>query len=368
MRLAGSYHPIAYLISRMQEIIPGLNAVMGLYAESSGVIVLNIDGELVEVSELDRIKLQSLRNKRHSSHFWATDIDPLKQSNASGQTSLYDEQSLTTLYIPIPCQQGNSSLLDYIALSFPPTFAFSVDIKEFSALGSSEKFLLGKLLSSVVHAEVSRSVQESELLEEVRRVVKAQQQQIDDLKTHYEFMQQQYRNSIGIIAQQLLDTLESNYNKRFELTEAAIELLSKSNLSLEALQNCLEKAAMLTYHLIDGALSITIDAIHITIPSSTKSSVPVVTATSDKVLTLLDRYESAAEELRVSGQTVNGKNVAAALIPAITPAAISDAIRKNRRKISMLLEECPNRWNLIRLGLKGIERLDVSGQHLQRQG
>jgi len=368
MRLAGSYHHIAYLIRRMQEIIPGLNAVMGLYAEDSGEIVLNIDGELVEISEIDRVKLQSFRNKRHSSHFWATDIDPLKQSSTSGQTSLYDEQDLTTLYIPIPCQKEKSSLLDYVAVSFPPTFAFSVDIKEFSALGSSEKFLLGKLISSVVHAEVSRSVHERELLADVRRVVRAQQQEIDDLKSQHEFMQQQYRNSIGIIAQQLLDSLEPNFNMHFELTAAAIELLSKSNLSLEALQQCLEKAAMLTYHLIDGTTSISIDAIHITIPTSTKSLVPVVTTTSDKVFTLLDRYESAAEELRVAGQTINGKNVAATLTPAITPAAISDAIRKNSKKIALLLAEYPNRWNLIRLGLKGIERLDAGGQHLQRHG
>lgn len=79
----------------------------------------------------------------------------------------------------------------------------------------------------------------------------------------------------------------------------------------------------------------------------------------EKVSLLLTRYERAAEQLHRNNLDINGKNIAAFLSPPVSPAAITDALKKNRKKIISLLLEHPHEWILIRKNLKALRDLQI---------
>ena len=51
------------------------------------------------------------------------------------------------------------------------------------------------------------------------------------------------------------------------------------------------------------------------------------------------------------------------LDPPVTPPAITDAVKKNEKRIRFLLNQYGDKWPLIRRFLKPIERLDDSNQN-----
>lgn len=67
-----------------------------------------------------------------------------------------------------------------------------------------------------------------------------------------------------------------------------------------------------------------------------------------KVYSLLDRLESAALKVAAEKKNLTGSAVGQAMNIPISAPAISDALRKNMKKIQSLMSQFPNRWTLIR--------------------
>lgn len=86
---------------------------------------------------------------------------------------------------------------------------------------------------------------------------------------------------------------------------------------------------------------------------------PTLSIKAEKVNLLLNRYEKAAEMLQSLNLEINGKNIALYLEPPVSPAAITDALKKNRKKIISLLLENPNNWKLIRNNLKSLRDIET---------
>jgi hypothetical protein len=77
-----------------------------------------------------------------------------------------------------------------------------------------------------------------------------------------------------------------------------------------------------------------------------------------KIIDLLDRYETAAFQAQKAGFEVNGKNVARFCSPIVSPPAITDALKKNAAKIESTILQHPNQWPLIRKSLKPLREID----------
>jgi hypothetical protein len=76
-----------------------------------------------------------------------------------------------------------------------------------------------------------------------------------------------------------------------------------------------------------------------------------------RTLQLLDRYEKAARELRKRKEPITGAKLGLACEPKVSAPAISDALRKHRKRILKLLNEYPNRWTVLRQDFKPIRNL-----------
>ena len=71
----------------------------------------------------------------------------------------------------------------------------------------------------------------------------------------------------------------------------------------------------------------------------------------------LDRYEKAAEQILKDRLSLTGMNLGTYCSPKITPAAISDNIKKHRSKIVTLLHRYNEKWPIIRENYRPIRKL-----------
>lgn len=76
-----------------------------------------------------------------------------------------------------------------------------------------------------------------------------------------------------------------------------------------------------------------------------------------KTAAFLDKLEAAAYKILKSGDELTGNAVGRTMEKPISAPAITDAIRKNRDKILQLLDQHPERWQLIRTYFKPLTNI-----------
>lgn len=96
----------------------------------------------------------------------------------------------------------------------------------------------------------------------------------------------------------------------------------------------------------------------------TKNTPLGLPSTRNRAELLLDKYELAAQKSLESGQTVTGKAIALFLQPSVSPPAITDALKKNRKSIRLLLDQFPDKWPLLRQYLRPIKEMSSFRHYL----
>ena len=93
-----------------------------------------------------------------------------------------------------------------------------------------------------------------------------------------------------------------------------------------------------------------------------QETAPASLTGSQRAAILLDKYEESARSAQKKGIAVNGKSIAENLQPSISPPAITDALKKNRKSISTLIYQHPDKWPLLRKHLKPVKELHERNQ------
>lgn len=356
MRLAGTYHPIAYLIERLDQFIPGIETVNAVWKDRNGELHTE-NGIIAKSDTSGKLNVQKWRSK-NAQHEWLKSFDPLNiVSPTHEQLKLSDESELNVLLIYFNSVTDN--LKDVIAIHFPKHLFLKNLNMTFSGLTTNEKTILSNILSSVLHAEHHRCVNEFELLKQIETHQTQQSRKITQLSSNLKQSEQLYTSALKIIVHDIVKEFEENLNKSITVENDVILRLAKERISKDQISKILENAVHVAYNLSISSSELVIhnDLIHIEeFKVSEKQS--EVHSEHDKVKLLLDRYEAAAENARNSGHNVNGKNVARHLDPPVTPPAITDAIKKNEKKIHYYLEKYPNHWKLIRSKLRPLQIID----------
>ena len=367
MRLAGTYHPIAYLIERIDQFIPRIETVSAVWKDRNNELHTE-DGVVSKSDASGRLNLQKWRTK-NIQYEWLKSFDPLNSTSPSiKQLELSDENELNVLLIYFNSTTDN--LKDIVAIHFPQHLFLGNLNTTFSGLSTKEKSILSNILSSMLHAEHDRCISEYKLLKQIEKHQTQQSQKITQLTSNLKQSEQLYTSALKIIVQDIVKVFEENLSKSISVENEVILRLAKERISKDQIANILEQAIHVAYNLSISSSELMIhnDLIHFEdLKSSSKQS--EINSEYDKVKLLLDRYEVAAENARDNGHNVNGKNVARHLDPPVTPPAITDAIKKNEKKIHYYLEKYPNHWQLIRTKLRPLQIInDDLGRNFQGVG
>ncbi|PKR81673.1 hypothetical protein CW751_03870 [Brumimicrobium salinarum] len=363
MRLAGTYHPIPYLLERITHYLPGVTETNALW--------MGYDSELYTSNDVhplrDYLKVQGqqLRLTNVTSE-WTSTTDLFSTSNQNlNQLSLADEDRLNVLklFFTSPVDQKK----DILVIEFPPNVFLKSLNTEFKGINAQEKHILSHVLISILSAEYKRAYDEMKLLKQIERINKQQAEKVKELKENLRSTELLYSSAIGNIVGEFKTKLEKELGKEFIFDETVIYKLAKERLTIIEIENTVHNAIYLAYNLNLSEQQIRVNAEHIQLnqESITPVSVKPSIDTRQKTSVLLDRYESAAEKVKSNGKALNGKNIAAMMDPPVTPPAITDAVKKNKTKIAYLLKQYPNKWGLTRVGIRPIKELCENTRNAQ---
>lgn len=176
--------------------------------------------------------------------------------------------------------------------------------------------------------------------------------------------QTQLKQQIDQLIAQQKETLKAQIDiwisKQFipvNVSPDAVNLLLESSIHF-SLFSVLDHALTLAqYTQIQTDTAITIHPEHIDI-QETSNPKNTSTRLNSRAEILLDKYEACAQGIHQKKEIIIGRTLAENLIPAVSPPAITDAIKKNRKAISQAMHQYPDRWPLIRNYLKPLKELD----------
>lgn len=365
MRLAGTYHPIPYLIERITDFLPGVSEVSAIWIDYDKNIYSS--NENTPLNEYLKVQAQSLRNTKLITAWDESLLIFSETKKVTNQLSLEDEEKLNVLklYFSSPIDKYK----DIILIKFPEHAFLKSLNKTFKGITTQEKNILTNLLSSIFSAEHKRVLNERNLLKSIEHINTKKDQRLKQLSEDLKSTEQLYSSSIRGIINNFKVKLEDHLKKNFIIQNEVIYKLAKEKLNIETIEKVINQAIYLAYNLNSFEENIQITSDHIQIDQNTietKSTTIQHSNNKSKTAELLDRYEAAAIKSINHGLNVNGKNVASRLDPPVTPPAITDAIKKKQAKISYLLSQYPERWKNIRKAIRPISVLDKNRSVVNR--
>lgn len=185
-------------------------------------------------------------------------------------------------------------------------------------------------------------------------------QLIQRLQENKQLLQQQielYKEQHKVALQSQVNQWIHNQKQEISVAPGVIELFLQSPTPI-AVQSVLDQALQLAlYTQIDQHSPITLQEEHIELQATAIKS-----QLSNRLYTraelLLDKYETSAQRINLKKAVITGRTLAEHLEPPVSPPAITDAIKKNRKAIAQAMQQYPDRWPLIRNYLKPLKDLD----------
>jgi len=157
-------------------------------------------------------------------------------------------------------------------------------------------------------------------------------------------------------SQDQLEQLGAARGIQLRLSKAALERLATAP-DYRAAKSALEQAARFALMLTlsnEEQDEVLIEAPYLVFPAvsepdkSATNSLPAAGGRMEKTRNFLDQLEDAAAELARQGEDLTGAMVGKLMERPITAPAITDALRKNKKRILLLLEQNPQNWPIIR--------------------
>ncbi|NVO04324.1 MAG: hypothetical protein HXX09_16645 [Bacteroidetes bacterium] len=184
--------------------------------------------------------------------------------------------------------------------------------------------------------------------------------------------QKLYQKTIEEYLRKTLDKLsKNNQNFRFEISENALTKLKTYEGSLENLNKIIKTAAFYAVNLNnnnENTIIIEETFIDLNVKDETKAVTPISTIDRySKTILILDKLEKAAQEVIERELDITSANVGNACANPISAPAITDALKKHRNKILVLLKKYPDNWKLIRNEFKPIRNLIASENQFKEQ-
>ena len=165
----------------------------------------------------------------------------------------------------------------------------------------------------------------------------------------------EFRNWILEWASEYLNALGQMENISLKLSENALNKLvdcGDYSLSSEALKKGARYAIMLHSGIKSGDVIIEDSFLLIEPKLKPVNEKDIQHSASpgrlNKTILFLDKLEKAAHKLVNGGNDITSYGVGQSMDRPISAPAITDALRKNQRRVILLLEQHPNRWPLIR--------------------
>jgi len=355
LRLSATYHPIEFLLLQCKKWIPGAVTTQAIYNKSNRIHYFDGDTHVhVTMSNTQSVHFLKLRQRKTrfawvNEHFFSAD----NSTNSTSQLTM--DKELDNHYLALFIPNSLDQLSDVLLIEFPKHVnPFRLKNSTIN-LSTDDKENVGAVLHGVFSSEYERIINENKLLKAFSSGMTSLQSELERTKNELALLKEDLQRDFTATLEFILAQILVEEGARIEISPETVSLLKSLKLSEQNLKSTLLKALNLELITQFNSEIVRISPHFIEAQSKNEGS-SFVSEKYDKTMLLLNRYEEAAQELTRIQIPVNGKHIAAKL--HVTPPALTDAVKKNATKITVLLENYPDKWVLIRQYLKPIQRID----------
>ena len=299
--------------------------------------------------------------------WYAKSETPIDYKKSLGQVEL--EHELERCLLIIRSIEYKDLQLSFL-LEFSP-FGLSTS----NYLSSAEKRLLESSIKNLMNAFVQIQLTDKEILKSLAKSKKQLHNELLNVNERLENRDQHFERTLNQLMQLLLGKLQRQLKIKINYHPSFSKALYRYNGSFEDLETHLAKQLEVDANLamLNDEEEIWLDESHMSgininksAQISGKAEPKIKLGRLAKAYALLDRYESSANKLVANGLSIIGKNIGLHCQPAISNAAITDALSKNSKKIYELFEKYPDRWPVIRNQFKSIANI-IEKESIRRQ-
>ncbi|HHE65024.1 MAG TPA: hypothetical protein ENL09_03275 [Bacteroidetes bacterium] len=357
-------HFLESLLSNGAAMFPGAEKLLAVYYnnDSLGLIGkeldLNSDSPTLNPEVSTDKSIIKLRKQRPRST-WLKNFEIVASENTSkAQLNIHSEYDNHVLLIRFPnSSDGFSDLLFVFFRNEDQIFQFSGNPQK---LSTSIKDAVANILVRSLDVIRNQLENDAAIFDLINKSDSVYDQQLNSLKYQLESKTKEQLNHYKSLAESVSDPFSKQTGHSITWTEESLLKLIKMQLPLKELKSVLKNALTIVVNRsIKPGAAIEINANDLITESHQElgADAPIISIRYERTYQLLDRYEEADKRVTQEKIPLTGVNLGKYCNPAVSPAAISDALKKHGKKIMTLFDQEPNRWSLLRNEFRPVKNI-----------
>lgn len=357
-------HFLESLLSNGSAMFPGAEKLLAVYynSETLGLIgkelALNVDSPTL-ISEVSTDQSIIKLRKQRPRNTWLKNFE-IGDSTSSSKTQLniHSEYDNHVLLIRFPnSSDGFSDLLFVFFRNEDQIFQFSGNPQK---LSTSIKDAVANILVRSLDVFRKQLENDAAIFDLINQSDSLQNKETQAFKDQLNSNKQEQLSHFKSLAESVSDPLSKKTGYLFNWSEESLLKLIKKKFPLKELISTLENALTIvvnrsTYQ--GGTIEINANDLVIEGHKEIETDAPIISIRYERTYQLLDRYEKAAKKVIQERIPLTGANLGKYCTPSVSPAAISDALKKHGKKIMTLFDQEPNRWSLLRNEFRPVKNI-----------
>ena len=352
-----------YVLENASKMVSGLDKCIAVFYNptTKKTEVQHFDKELTPLVFEDTSFVENLRKLTKRANWIPINHVPFELSPQEiGQLTFADEEKNSVLELRFLNDADRN--YDVLYFYFKNNFANFKLSNTNEAMAVTVKEVIQRLLynqiqlilqsnksNAFIHQKIANTYIDNHLQGKINQLEK---EQLEQAKLNYIY---------------LLDKLTQNENVEFVLANDAIIKLNDLKIPLAKVEEILINSMELIINKYAPANFYEISVNDLILNNfNTQPALTIQQENLNKTQLFLDKYEAAAKIVLSQNERITGLNIGTHCSPKVSPAAISDVLKKHDKKINNLLLKYPDRWPTIRTKFKPVvhiyERLQQERQ------
>ncbi|MCF8235808.1 MAG: hypothetical protein K9G67_12585 [Bacteroidales bacterium] len=372
-------HDLEVVMHHAASFLPGIEKVMAVYFNKQADTIQAIMRENPEKNQ--EIRLVSLHENRdvinrmrtgRASFNWFSKEDLSFEliPEKNNHKELFSETE--NLVLMLRFQNPDDKLFDLLFIYFRKNLSSFGLSRSDRPLSTENKNIIATLLHNSFQTQFSISTENRKIYRIINENLKSLVNEAAYLKGKLSNTQTYYGESILNLSKAYLKEKSNETGKNYILEESAEKKLSGFKGNINHLHAIINQSVIYLSNMYPEKEEIVLREWDINLENyQAEEDEEKSRFLSDtrylKTISLLDRLETAARKLSGEHKRLTGNNVGKTMPNSISAPAISDSLKKHKKKILLLFEKYPDKWELIRERFKPVQNLLTNKDESKKQ-
>jgi hypothetical protein len=347
-------HPFYFILKNSGQMVAGLEKCVGVFYNNSSkaVEVLSFNNSLEALNVVDPEFIDKLRISKKKINWIKKDQVPFEIGiPSSEQLSFTDEEDSNVLELHF--LNPNDGKYDVLYLYFKSNVGNFKLSSANDALALDAKEIIQSLLYNEMLVHINTITDNQKIHKNIEETLSS-----NHFQAKISLLEQDSFNQAKDNYSYILDRLTEGESLEFGLSNDAVRRLSSLKLALGEVEQVLLASleVIVNKHNPSSFYELSTHDLIIN-KGTTQPKVTVMQESLNATQTYLDRYEKAAKILLSKNEKITGLKIGEHCYPKVSPAAISDILKKHQSKIVLLMSKHPDKWSIIKNKFKPVANI-----------